>query len=354
MKLPQKLLEMTPYDPTENRYPVKLDANESFFPIPQPVRQRILRAVEGLDFNRYPDPNCTRLRAAAAGAFGVQAENLMAGNGSDELISLIVSAFVPKGGTLMVIEPDFSMYRFYAQLCEVSVLSHEKAHDFRVTPQKILEKAARQRPDVLIFSNPCNPAGQGFTREEIRLLLKNLPETLVVVDEAYMDFWDQSMLPEIETYENLMILRTMSKAYAMAGIRLGFAAARKELIEQFNKCRSPFNVSSLTQAAGTAALQDTSWALGQISQILENKRLLQEQLSSLAEQTGAFQVLESHTNFVLVRTGRCSELYQGLLERGICVRNFERLSLLRITAGSREENARLLEALGEVLCPLKA
>lgn len=349
MKLPQKLLAMTPYDPTENLYPVKLDANESFFAIPQTVRNRIGKAVEEMDFNRYPDPSCTRLRATAAGAFGVKVENLMAGNGSDELISLIVSAFVPKDGTLMVIEPDFSMYRFYAQLCEVSVLSHEKGPDFRVSPREILEQAAQKRPDVLIFSNPCNPAGQGFTRAQIRLLLKGLPDTLVVVDEAYMDFWDQSMLPELEDYENLMILRTMSKAYAMAGIRLGFAASKRELIEQLDKCRSPFNVNSLTQAAGIAALEDSSWAREQISQILENKRLLQEQLEALAEYTKDFQVLESHTNFVLVRTGRCGELYEGLLDRGICVRNFGRLSLLRITAGSREENARLLEALKEIL-----
>lgn len=349
MNFPEKLTKTAPYEPAKGLCPIRLDANESCFSVPQQVAERIRRALEGLSFERYPDPDARRVREAAAKAFGVQAQQLVAGNGSDELIFLILTAFLPRGGRLMVLEPDFSMYRFYAGLCELEILSHERAPEFRVSVEEILSHAEKSRPDVLIFSNPCNPAGRGFCRQEIRHLLAGLPGTLVVVDEAYMDFWDQSMLAEVEEFPNLLILRTLSKAYALAGIRLGFAAANQKLAALLNRCRSPFNINCMTQAAGAAALVDSSWVAGQVEEILQNKRLLQQNLYGLCADRPEYQVMGSRTNFINLLTPRCREIHQRLAERGISVRLFGALGLLRMTVGTKEENAALLGALTEIL-----
>lgn len=348
MTIPEKVKRIQAYDPTEDKYPVKLDANESCFALPEEIRRKIAHAAFSLPYNRYPDPAVTRVRKLAAGIFHVKPENIVAGNGSDELISILVSAFIPHGGKLMVMEPDFSMYRFYAELCEVSVITTMKSPDFSITADEIIGRAQAEKPDILIFSNPCNPAGQGLCRGEVMRVINSLPETLVVVDEAYMEFWTESILPQGIEESNVIVLKTMSKAYAMAGIRLGFAIGGAGLIAQLQKVRSPFNINALTQAAAEAALADISWVNEFTQSQLANKKELEEGLQSLAKTYKSLSVLPTCTNFSILRFHDCNTVYQRLLARGICVRNFAPLGFLRITAGSREENGLLLTALDEM------
>lgn len=347
--LPEKLVNMSPYDPAVDQYRVKLDANESYMSLPRSIKEKIAEAILNLDFNRYPDPAATKTRMLAAHLYGVEPECVAAGNGSDELISVLVNSFCAKGGKLMVLEPDFSMYRFYAELCELCVVNSKKDDAFLITPDDIIESAKREKPQILIFSNPCNPGGRGFVREEVLRIVKELPDILIIADEAYMDFWNESVLADCTSFDNLLVLKTMSKAFAMAAMRLGFAIGNANLIEQINKARSPYNVNALTQAAAEIALNDTSWARQQAAEIVERKRELERKVGKLCEIYDEISVLPSYTNFVVIKTNYASEIYKRLLAKSICVRCFAKYSFLRITTGNEHENELFLTELEAIL-----
>lgn len=347
--LPEKLSEMTPYDPSENIYRIKLDANESFFELPLELKDEISTGIMSVDFNRYPDPAVTAVRTLAGREFGVPAQNMVVGNGSDELLMLIMNTFVSKGGKVMVAMPDFSMYQFYAEVAELNVVCALKDDELQLDYEELIARAKEEKPQVLIFSNPCNPSGQGYTHAEILKICNALTDTLVVVDEAYMDFWDQSILDCSCMFENVLVLKTLSKAFGCAAIRMGFAIGDTMLIEQLNKTRSPYNINSLSQMAAVCLLEDTTWAKEQTAEIVERKNELESAMEELAEKYGVFRVQATHTNFVALRTEKCKELYEALLDRGICIRCFVKYNLLRITTGDDMENSVLVEELENIL-----
>ena len=181
----------------------------------------------------------------------------------------------------------------------------------------------------------------------MRRLIRSV-DALVVLDEAYMDFWDQSLLGEVEDYDNLIILRTCSKAIGAAALRLGFAVAAPRLTRVLRAVKSPYNVNSLSQAIGTLVLGEREWEAGARAQIVDSRRALQSSLARLQEEfPGVFTLYDSCTNFVFLKTGRAKELFDGLLGRGIAIRLFN--GYLRVTAGSEEENAAFLEAFTALL-----
>lgn len=346
--LPEKLSSMTPYDPSEDVYQIKLDANESYFSLPEELRDAIAASIDTVDFNRYPDPSVLDVRRLAGHEFHVAPDNIVVGNGSDELISLIMNTFAPRGGKVMVLSPDFSMYQFYAEVAELTVVNLLKDGEFMLTEQEVIARAQEEKPDILIFSNPCNPGGQGFTHGETVRICDALQDTLVVVDEAYMDFWDQSILDCSTALENVLVMKTLSKAFGCAALRCGFVIAYKELIDQLNKTRSPYNINTLTQLAACIVLEDTSWQKEQCREIVARKNELEQACTKLAEETGAFTVLPTHTNFVVLRTDKCTEIFEELKNRSICIRCFPKYQMLRITTGSKEENAALMTELADI------
>ena len=272
--LPEKLASMTPYDPCEDVYQIKLDANESYFSLPEELRDAIAASIDTIDFNRYPDPTVADVRRLAGREFRIAPGNIVVGNGSDELISLIMNTFAPRGGKVMVLSPDFSMYQFYAEVAELEVVNMLKA----------------EKPDILIFSNPCNPGGQGFDHGEAVRICMALEDTLVVVDEAYMDFWDQSILDCSTALENVLVMKTLSKAFGCAAMRCGFIIGYKDLIDQLNKTRSPYNINTMTQLAACIVLEDTSWQKEQCKQLIARKEELEAACQKLAEKYGDYRV----------------------------------------------------------------
>ncbi len=348
MELTQKIRELTPYAPIQGEYAVRLDANESFIPLEGPVRKKALAAVAAVDFNRYPDPCCTALCRAFGDYYGIPSRLVTAGNGSDELISILMNCFFQKGDIVLTLAPDFSMYDFYGQLAELRVESLPKGEgplDAGAVAAAVREKGAAG----LIFSNPCNPTSLGAGRETIREVLKALPDTLVILDEAYMDFWDRSMLKEAEEYDNLVILRTCSKAMGLAGIRLGFAVAGEKLTGAFQAAKSPYNVNAMTQAVGEAVLRDREYLQSCVRRLKAAREELYRGLLALGERKpGAILALEEPvTNFVWVATRDDGMVFEGLKARSIVIRRMK--DRLRITAGSPAENRALLEALEELL-----
>jgi len=347
MKLPDKLRSMTAYTPVTGDYPVRLDANESFLPPPDWLRREIMEAVSRVALHRYPDPAANVVRQLAAALFGAEAGQIVAGNGSDELIGLIMASLAPRGGRVLLTDPDFSMYRFYAELYELDCSAVGKPNR-RPDIDAILREAGQRPPDLIIFSNPCNPAGLGAPREEVIRLLNGV-DCPVVVDEAYMDFWDQSVMDQRPNYENLVILKTCSKACGLAGLRLGFAIAGPEIAGALFKTKSPYNVNALTQAAGEVVLSRPEYLRSCMQAVKEAAAALFDSLRALAARTGGrLTVLPTETNFVLLQTPDAHEIYEALRKQGILIRKLSP-ELLRVTAGNEEEQSALAAALEEIL-----
>ena len=222
MELPQKLQNLTPYDPLTGHYRIRLDANESFLSPPPELMEELMAAVMAVDFNRYPDPYAAELCEKCAAFFGVDPSMVVAGNGSDELIGLIVSWFTEPDDTMAVVRPDFSMYSFYAQPCGLRLLAIDKDPDnLALDADALIARAREADARLLIFSNPCNPTSLAATRADVLKIVDGLPGCLVVVDEAYMDFAEGSILRLAGERDNLIVLK-----HLLQGVRHGGHPAR--------------------------------------------------------------------------------------------------------------------------------
>lgn len=342
-----KLSKLTPYAPLTGEYPVRLDANESYFPMGERMSEKIAEAVKKVDFNRYPDPYAKEVCALFAAYYGIQPETVTAGNGSDELIGVLVNAFLEKGDRLVVTEPDFSMYAFYAYLNEVECIAVPKDDDMRVDVAAVLEAVRQSGARAVMLSNPCNPTSLGLCREEVRRLVEGT-DALVILDEAYMDFWDQSFLAESAEYDNLVVLKTCSKAFGMAALRLGFAVAGGRITTALRAAKSPYNVNAVTQAAAKAVLSDPAFLKSRTAKLVNARRFLEEELRELAKKTDQItRIYASCTNFVFFSSPKAEDIYAGLLECGIAVRKMG--TFIRVTAGGMDENRAFLSNLQHIL-----
>jgi histidinol-phosphate aminotransferase len=350
-ELTKKLKKIDSYEPVEMDFKIRLDANESPFNVTKEMADEIAEAVRKIPFNRYPDPYACGVRKAFAKANNLPYEYITAGNGSDELISIIASCFLEKGDRILTLTPDFSMYAFYSKLYELDVRILSKDENYNtINVSEIIDYCNNQNIKALIFSNPCNPTSLGIKKSEIIRLLKNV-FCLVIIDEAYMDFWDESVLSEVQNFDNLIVLKTCSKAFGAAAIRLGFAVAKENISGALRAAKSPYNTDTLSQTIGEIILSHKTEAEANIREILENKEHLQAGLAALSNEFEVIdKVYDSVTNFVLIRTSKGAEIYEKLLAESISVRYMGKY--LRITAGTKAENEILLEKLRQCLASL--
>ena len=341
--LNEKIRELTPYEPISGTFRIRLDANESYLSLPEPVLNEIQARLAELDFNRYPDPAGAELCAAFAEYYGIDPKFVTAGNGSDELISILSNTFLMKGDVMLTVAPDFSMYQFYASLSEIDCAVLDKGPELVIDVDKLIQKAKEVNAKMILFSNPCNPTSLGLGREQVRKMIRSV-NSLVVLDEAYMDFWDQSLLSEVEDYDNLIILRTSSKAVGCAAIRLGFAVANEKLSNALRAVKSPYNVNSFTQMAGTVLFRHKELLEQAREQIIRQRESLYEALLSAQEEfPGKYQIWKPDTNFVFIRPEvpeNARRIFEFLQENQVAIRCMGKY--LRITAGSPAENAELM------------
>lgn len=341
-----KLKNMQPYEPNIDECSIHLDANESCMPMPDAVLKRISKKILDIQFNRYPDPLATEICGLFGMRFRIPPRLITAGNGSDELISLLLSTFTERGDKVLITSPDFSMYNIYCASYECEPVIIGKQGDLSFSVDEMIEKANSEKVRLILFSNPCNPTGLGIRREEV-LRIVNSVKCLVVVDEAYMDFWDQSVIQDATAAENLIVLKTCSKI-GFAAARLGFAISNTEITDYLRAAKSPYNVNSLTQAAASVFLSDNQFLIGNIEGIKSSRDRLFAQLKQLEkEYKGITKVYDTHTNFVLVKFSDAAYVYKTLKSFGISVRFMN--SCLRITAGTEEENRKLISSLKSIL-----
>lgn len=345
-QLNDKVKNLTPYEPISGTYKIRLDANESFLTFPENIENEMVEALKSSALNRYPDPNATKLVEGFSKYFGVNSECVTAGNGSDEIISVIMNAFLQKGDKILTLEPDFSMYRFYAEIAECESVRYQKNDNLDVNIDDVIALANKENVRIVIFSNPCNPTSRIITRDDIRKLINNV-DALVVLDEAYMDFAeDESLLNEFEKYDNLIILKTCSKALGSAALRLGFAVANKTLTNVIRAVKSPYNVNSVSQSLGEVLFSHPDYIDNCIKAVVNSRKELYSAILEINSDK-IEKIYETHTNFVFMKVKNAKQVFEKMKENSIIIRNMG--DCLRITAGTKYENEKMLETFKKVL-----
>ncbi len=342
-KLNEKLISMEPYEPASGNYRIRLDANESFIPPADEVMKDINAAIDTLHFNRYPDSAATELCTLAAAYYGVNPELVVAGNGSDDLISVIMNAFTQRDDKILTFVPDFSMYSFYSGIIETRCISMSKRDDFTIDVDAAIKHANSEKVRLIIFSNPCNPTSIVLGADDVKKIAANV-DALVVVDEAYMDFSGQSVVTETENYDNLIVLRTLSKAMGMAAVRLGLAISNKALAGMIRTAKSPYNVNSISQAIGCAVFSHTDYIQYAVTRINSSRDMLFAEFKRLqTELPGKITPVAADANFVYTKADDAGGLFEALKKSGIIVRCFG--DYLRVTAGRNLENVEVIKAI---------
>lgn len=322
---------------------VRLDGNESPYGLEGEEKLALSERLAKLPVNRYPDPEALEVRTSLSRAVGFPVDGILLGNGSDEIIQMIVEVLGGKTGRVLVPSPTFSMYRITSLVLGKQVTEVELDESFDIDIEQTLETIRVQDPDIVFLATPNNPTGNSFSEEKVLEILE-ASGGAVVVDEAYCDFSKKSYIPHIDKYENLLVLRTMSKI-GFAGARLGIFFAQPQIANEVNKARLPYNINSFSQDVLSFALENPEIIERKISLILSERERVRASLERIEE----IHVYPTDANFFLVRVSDADFLFEELVRGDILVRRFRgegRLAnCLRITVGTREENDRLTEAL---------
>jgi histidinol-phosphate aminotransferase len=355
----EHILGIAPYEPGKPieelerelmiHNPIKLASNENPLPPSDRVQKAIIAALSSLD--RYPDGSGFYLRQALAKKHGVMPDQVVLGNGSNELIELLVRSFLRPGDEAVVPHPSFVVYPMIVQAAGgVRVMVMLK--DFRLDLDA-MARAITPMTKIVFVANPNNPTATIVTRDEVEHFMSRVPErTIVVFDEAYIEFAMGPDFPDSLSYvrqgRKLVVLRTFSKAASLAGLRVGYGIADADAIALMNRIRQPFNVNSLAQVAALAALDDEAHTLECVRMIEAGRHFLYAEFKRIG-----LQYVPSRANFILVDVGRnAADIYQKLLHQGVIVRPMTPFGLetaLRITVGTPEENRKLVKALRVVL-----
>ena len=328
---------------------IKLASNEN----PYPPSPKVLAAMAkaALEVNRYPDGGCFQLRRTLGRKLDVDDDQLIFGNGSDEIINLAVKAFVTKGDEVIIAKPSFLVYEI------ASVLSGARVHqvplkDFCYDLEGMRSKV-NARTKIIFIGNPDNPAGTYITSAQAEAFLRSVPKNILVFfDEAYFEYVQAKDYPDtlslMKKYPHVMTTRTFSKIYGLAGLRVGYGIASREIIDILNRLREPFNVNSIAQAAALAALGDEAYYRKIVKDVNEQRQYLYRSLESMG-----ISYEKSFTNFILVNVGGDSSHTAGaLLKKGVIIRDMAVWGLkgyIRVSIGSASENKRFIKTLGEVL-----
>lgn len=297
--------------------------------------------------NRYPDPKQTKLKSVISKIKSVPTENILLGNGSDEVLDLLIRMFCePNQDNILILPPTYGMYEVLANVNAVETIKINLTEEnFQPNSDTILS-AANANSKILFLCSPNNPTGNSFKASTIAFLLKNF-KGIVVIDEAYIDFsTEASWSSRLTEFPNLVVTQTLSKAFGMAGIRLGICFASEEIIATLNKIKPPYNINELTQIKAIEGLNEMASINSQVANLLEERELL---IKVLEEVEFVKKIYPSDANFVMIKVDDANKRYQQLIENGIVVRNRTTQALcencLRLTVGTKEENSRLIESL---------
>jgi histidinol-phosphate aminotransferase len=328
--------------PSRGSKVIKLNTNENPYP-PSPNVRRALRTFSAIALKKYPQPLADTFREAAAKVFGVRPEMIIAGNGSDDIINIAIRAFVDVGERIAYPVPTYSLYSVLANIQQAQTLEIPFDDSFDV-PKGLAEAQAK----LTFIANPNAPTGTFIRPEKIEHLARKT-KGIVAVDEAYADFADANCLELVKRLPNVLVLRTLSKSYSLAGLRFGFAIGQPQLIEDMNKVKDSYNCDALAITLAAKAIEDQAYLAKTVARIRRQRQGLTRGLISLG-----FSVLPSQANFVwaTIHSPPAKQIYMELKRRGILVRYFDHPGLtsgLRISVGSSKDNHSLIKALASIV-----
>ncbi|ASU37452.1 histidinol-phosphate transaminase [Herbaspirillum sp. meg3] len=330
---------------------VKLDAMENPYTLPQALRAELGQRLADVALNRYPVPSYTQLKAKLCRHMGVPAGfDVLLGNGSDELISIVSVACAKAGAKVLAPEPGFVMYGVSAKFAGLDYVGVPLKADFTLDLDAMLAAIADHQPAITYLAYPNNPTGTLYDADDMEAILRAVGDSgIVVVDEAYQPFAQESFMPRLPEFNNLVVMRTVSKL-GLAGIRLGYMSADAALLQEFDKVRPPYNINVLTQTAAEFVLDHTAELNRQAAAL----RSARSDLAAAISAVGAIEVFPSAANFLLIRLANADKVFAGLLQRKVLVKNAGKMhpllqNCLRVNVSTPEENASFLVALKESL-----
>jgi len=350
------LAELSSYTPHAGHYAVRLDANEAPELLSAAAKQRLAETAAAVTWERYPDATATELRRALANYSGVTPEEILVGDGSDEIITMLLSALSqPRdradGALIMTTTPTFVMYRMSARVRGQRVLEVPLDASWDLAQDSMLRGIELTPPNIIFIATPNNPTGNLVNRERLERVIQAAPRSLVVIDEAYIPYSSGDQLELYRRYENVAVMRTLSKI-GFAALRVGWLIARPALVTEIDKVRLPYNMNSVAQALGTLAVTEL---FPEIQRIVATVVAERERVSRALGELSGIAVTPSQANFLWFRSERpAADLFQGLGERGVLVRSFHQrggrlAQQLRVTIGTAAENDRFLSCLRELL-----
>jgi histidinol-phosphate aminotransferase len=334
---------MTGYVPGEQPKPgtpiIKLNTNENPYP-PSPEAIAALRNLDSEWLRRYPDPFANDFRAAVSGVLGIPSDWIMVGNGSDDVLNVVVRACAESGRRVVYPMPTYVLYRTLSDMQPAEHVEIPYGENFQLP----IDELVAANGAITFIASPNSPSGHQVSTSDLRELASRV-SGILVVDEAYVDFADDTALPLVQEFDHVMVIRTLSKGYSLAGLRLGFGIANPTLLSGLFKVKDSYNIDAIACLVGTAAMQDQAYKNACAEKVKASRTLLAVDLKQLG-----FHVWNSQTNFLLTQPprGNAEQIYLALKERGILVRYFKQPGLddkLRITVGTNSQNQTLIEAL---------
>lgn len=346
-RVSEVIREISPYTVPDIDCKIKLDGNESPFGLPDGVQAKVYNSIKEVSINRYPDPESKKLIELISRVSEFPEEGILLGNGSDELIGMLITAFTSGTGKILCPAPSFSMYKLTGLSMGAEVIEIALDENFDIDLENTLAAIEDNDPDIIFLASPNNPTGNMYNTGKIAEII-SVAKGVVVVDEAYSDFSGYTFLPLIKECENLIVLRTLSKV-GFAGLRLGMLFARENLVTEINKVRYPYNINSLSQCAAEVVLDNHEFVAENIQLIIRERGRVFKAMSSL----DGIAAYPSDANFIFFKSLDADSLFNQLVQKDILIRNFNKPGRLencmRVTIGTPEENDAFLDALTEIL-----
>ena len=344
-----ELDKMPSYDGVEKNYRIKVNANESTLSLPPLVEERVLNRLALLAFNRYPNEEYYSLVEQIARNFSVDAAQILLGGGSSEIIEKVFHAFGGAGRKIVFPQPSFSMYKIYAKAAEADGVPFDLDARFDLDVDAFIAKIRKVGASLAVVCNPNNPTGNALTPAQVEKIAASI-DCAFLLDEAYVEFYGQSAVHLVAKYPNLLVARTFSKAYGMAGARVGYMIAQAEVTRMVNKCFMPYHMNVLSLATADIVYQMRDEFIPRLQMIIAERRRMKERL----EKISGVEVFPSEANFLLIRLSRAEELKNYLESLGIGVRYFAPNAFglkncLRISIGTHDENDEVFAAIKNFL-----
>jgi len=336
------------YMNTQNEYIINLDSNEIYLSIDEKIFMKMKSCLTKIDLHRYPTNDMKEIKDLYANYAGVRAKNIIVTNGSDEALELVISKFIRSDKKVLTISPDFVMYDFYIERFGGKIRKYDIGRQMKFDVDSFIKFAEKENADLIVFSNPNNPTGIKLTSKEIIKILEAFKDKPILIDEAYYEFNGESVVSYINIYRNLYVTRTLSKAWGLAALRMGFLITHEENIKDISKYKVPYTVSSYSQNLAEVVLKYPSRVINNVKKVIEQREKLYLKLKDI-EKNAAMNInfFESKGNFIYGKTKHKEALQKGMKKNGIRIRYFDD-NTFRITVGSPMENRKVIEALKNI------